>query len=102
MKKITVLYDMVSEFETHAGWLVDENHAVFRDGKWLLMVKVEQTESPTVFRQNGGSINLGTYEGKDPVPTIVSFIVKMRSQTAYEFLTKTIIEADEELEMELL
>jgi hypothetical protein len=102
MKGITVLYDMVTEFETHAGWLIDENHAVFRDGKWLMMVKVEKTESPTVFRHNGGSLVLGTYEGKDPVPTIIEFVVKMKSQTAYDFLTKTIIAANADLDMEVL
>jgi hypothetical protein len=98
MKGITVLFDMVTEFETHAGYLVDESHAIFKDGKWITMVKVEKTESPNVYRQCGGSMNLGEYAGTDIVPKIIDLVVRMKSRTAYDLLTE-LVDNDEFLEM---
>jgi hypothetical protein len=103
MKGITVLYDMVTEYETHAGFLIDENHAVFRDhGKWIMMVRVEKTESPIVYRQCGGSMMIGKYAGKDLLPKIIAFVVKMKQKTAYQFYTETIITMDEDIQFKLV
>jgi hypothetical protein len=87
MKGITLLYNMgPDEYETHAGFLISEEYAVFKDHKWIMLVHVEKTECSTVYRQSAGSMVLGEYDGDDLVPKIIEFTVKMKNKTAFELL----------------
>jgi hypothetical protein len=99
MKGIEILYNMgPNEYETHAGFLISEEYAVFKDHKWIMMVHVTKTESPMVYRQSAGSMVLGEYEGNDLVPKIIEFVVKMNQKTAFDLL-KDLVTNDEDLSL---
>jgi hypothetical protein len=87
MKGITLLYNMgQNEYETHDGFLIAPNYAVFQDHKWVMIVHVVATECSMVYRQSAGSMVLGEYEGTDLVPKIIEFMVKMKNKSAFELL----------------
>jgi hypothetical protein len=102
MKGIELLYNMgPNEYETHAGFLIREEYAIFKDHKWIMMVHVTKTESPMVYRQSAGSMVLGEYEGTDLVPKIIEFMVKMKNKTAFELLCE-LTHNDEDINLAVL
>ncbi|WP_026677225.1 hypothetical protein [Fictibacillus gelatini] len=103
MKKVIVMYDMVAEFIQYDGFLIDEHTAVIaeKDGT-VLLVEVQPTDSPDVFKQSGGSMVIGNTAGKDVVPLVVSFIAKMKRMSAYDLFRNTIVKMNDDIQFDLI
>ncbi|MGM0803506.1 MAG: hypothetical protein ACQET8_02110 [Bacillota bacterium] len=102
MKGIEILYNMgANEYESHSGYLIAEEYAVFKDNKWIMMVHVTKTECATVYRQSAGSMVIGEYTGTDLLPKIVELMVKFKNKTAFEFLCE-LTHNDEEINLSVI
>lgn len=103
-KKVTVLFDVVTEFiQYDDGFLIDEHTAVIEEENGtVLMVEVQPTDCPDVFKQSGGSMVIGNTGGKDVVPLVVSFIAKMKRMSAYDFFRNTVVKMNDDIQFDLI
>ncbi|WHY73442.1 hypothetical protein [Fictibacillus enclensis] len=103
MKKAVLLIDLGNEYDANEGLLMDDGkHGVFHESNKLCMVRVSKTEDPDVYRQNGGSMIIGDFEGTDFAPAVAGFVARMKRKSAFDFFTETIIPASEDIQFNLI
>lgn len=86
--------------ERHAGFLTGSNHAMYLEGDTLMIVPVKPTNEPSVYLA-GDTMELGVvHDPSQSVSIIESTTKNLNNMTAYEFLTKVMLNVSQDVDFE--
>jgi hypothetical protein len=104
MERISIVHgpydDDLHEIDT--GYLVAERDAMYiADGK-LWYLRVNRTDKENVYTQGSGHLLLGEADRSDEESVIREVMELLNGMTAFEFLTRYIINSEYAIELDLI